>query len=174
MLTPRHDPSDETLLAWWRAAHDPQLMGAISALRQHAEDIVSLHRPVCLGSGKCCRFVSHGHVLLVTGLEAAIVLSRTPLLALPSATNARERGECPFLHARLCSIHTARPLGCHAYFCREGSGDWQSTLAEGLHSAVRRLHEEHSIEYLCAEWTWLVEVYTRAEQRGFLSQRPAP
>ena len=174
MLTPLHDPDDETLLVWWRAAHDPLLLGAIEALRQHAQDIVSLNRPVCLGSGKCCRFSSHGHVLLVTGLEAAIVLSQTSTPTLHSATSARERGECAFLEEGLCSIHSARPLGCHAYFCREGSGDWQARLAEGMHGAVRRLHEEHAIEYLCAEWTWFVEVYARASQRGFLSLQPAP
>ena len=161
--------------SWGRAAAEPAISEALLALHEHAANVAALHRPVCLSSGRCCHFADHGHVLLVTGLEAAWVYQR---LAVPTPTEDTSRpsakGVCAHLKGGQCAIHSIRPLGCRAYFCDAGQGPWQATLAESLHSAVRRLHDEYSVEYLCAEWTWLAAVLEGANERGLLKAGPLP
>lgn len=114
-------------------------------------------------------------MLAVTGLEALWVWQQTSArLSTASAQIAQAIGQCGFLDGKLCSIHPNRPTGCRTYFCDRGDGQWQSSLGESLHQALRALHTEHQLPYLCAEWTWLLTVLARAESRGVFPAVPLP
>ncbi|HWY87921.1 MAG TPA: hypothetical protein VNX28_14415, partial [Gemmataceae bacterium] len=39
---------------------------------------VSAAGPVCVASGKCCRFTEYGHVLFLSNLEADVLLAAAP------------------------------------------------------------------------------------------------
>ncbi|MSR28151.1 MAG: hypothetical protein EXS03_01055 [Phycisphaerales bacterium] len=175
MLRPTTPLDDRTILSWWRAAGEAPVRDAFEALAEHAATVAQFHRPICLSSGRCCRFKDHGHSLLVTGLEAAWVLRRVRRrVTVAETTSARRNGVCVHLVEGQCSIHATRPLGCRAYYCDSSGGPWQADLAESLHNAVRRLHDDLSIEYLCAEWTYLVEALSQADGRGLLPHGLTP
>lgn len=170
MLIPASGPTDELISQWWRASFKPEVNAAFDALHVLASDAAIAHRPICIASGKCCNFKEHGHYLLVTGLEVAWTLRQQSDKDLPrKATNARADGKCVFLDGPNCSIHPLRPSGCRAYFCDKGDGQWQTLLGERFHATIRRLHDELSVEYLCAEWMWMVEMVTDAQRRGVCS-----
>lgn len=160
--------------AWWSASALPAVEGALGALHEYAAHVADAQRPVCLSSGKCCNFQSHGHMLVVTGLEALWVWRQAARPLRSSAANAAQAaGVCGYLDGSLCSIHAVRPTGCRSYFCDRGDGQWQSTLSERLHNSITQLHDEHDIPYLYAEWTWLLAHVTRAHEQGVFSE-PLP
>lgn len=161
-LFPAEFPPTQTIAIWRQISASSMIQSAFEALEIHIADVVSLHRPLCLASGRCCNFREHGHYLMVTGLEAAVTLGRIAQAAqLENAQAAREAGLCPFLASGSCSIHTVRPTGCRSYHCDRQRAAWQDQLSEGVHMAIRNLHDEHAIPYLCAEWTWMVEAFAR-------------
>jgi len=48
--------------------------------------------PICVASGKCCRFKEYGHMLYLSNLEADVLLSNAPPYEQPvSADSARFR-----------------------------------------------------------------------------------
>lgn len=114
-------------------------------------------RPLCVASGRCCRFEAFGHRLYVTALEAAWVLERleTELgrrLTAEEIEKATAEGTCPFLCDGRCSVHAIRPFACRTFFCDPRSEDWQRDLHERCHAAVRLLHERNAIPYRYGEW----------------------
>ena len=154
--------------AWWRAAHLHDVADAFDALAAHASDVVECHRPVCLASGACCHFGEHGHVLLVTGLEAVLIWRRGARVDQRAARHSITAERCPHLDGKHCSIHALRPVGCRAYFCDPSAHEWQRALGESMHAAVRRIHDDHSIPYLLAEWTWLLDAVATSDAQGLL------
>jgi hypothetical protein len=61
----------ELAAAWSGAAWDPRIDAALRAMHDEVAAEVAARRPVCLPSGRCCRFEEYGHRLYVTGIEAA-------------------------------------------------------------------------------------------------------
>ncbi|MSR44166.1 MAG: YkgJ family cysteine cluster protein [Phycisphaerales bacterium] len=172
---PDHAPTDETIHRWWNASRIAAIDGAFLALHDHAATVTTLHRPVCLASGKCCHFQEHGHLLAVTGLEAMWVWRKERTTGSRDAVRrAMHGGRCVYLSGTLCSIHENRPSGCRSYFCDRGDGAWQSILSESIHRAIRAIHDEHEVPYLCAEWTWLLNALADADARGVLSSASPP
>ena len=119
-------------------------------------DVTTLERPLCLASGRCCRFEAHGHRLYVTGLEVAWFLDRLAVeegraLEAAAIDAAVERGDCPFLEGGRCTVHAIRPFGCRSYFCDPRAG-WQAAAYERWHARVRALHDERSLPYAYGEW----------------------
>ncbi|MFZ9882256.1 MAG: hypothetical protein ACO3QC_12735, partial [Phycisphaerales bacterium] len=109
--------------------------------------------PTCNASGRCCRFGEWGHLLYVTGLEAAWCIresARTPTAA--EVLAAAGRDDCPFLESGLCAVHLARPLGCRAYFCDPRAEGWQEALSERMLARLRVLHDAHGVPYRYGEW----------------------
>src|ERR1700755_2036008 len=68
--------------------------------------------PVCVASGRCCRFKEYGHTLFVSNLEAEVLLSAAPAYEQPITSDF-----CPFQQGNLCTAREPRPLGCRVYFC---------------------------------------------------------
>lgn len=169
--------------AWLRLAREPRVVAAIDAMQAELMARIADRKPRCDASGRCCNFAKHGHLLFVTGLEAAVAVEKISQLrageanelrardaaeprvvSLAQVNAARERGDCPFLEGHLCGVHPARPMGCRVYFCDETAQEWQHAQSEWMMEEVRRLHERETIEYRYAEWRWLLEVLAKARE----------
>jgi Fe-S-cluster containining protein len=68
--------------------------------------------PVCIASGRCCRFKEYGHTLFISSLEADVLLSAAPPYETPVTSDF-----CPFQKQNLCTAREPRPLGCRVYYC---------------------------------------------------------
>jgi hypothetical protein len=68
--------------------------------------------PVCVASGRCCRFKEYGHVLFLSNLEADVLLRGAPSYEGPVTPDF-----CPFQKGNLCTAREPRPLGCRVYYC---------------------------------------------------------
>jgi hypothetical protein len=89
--------------------------------------------PVCVASGRCCRFAEYGHTLFLSNLEAEVLLAGAPPLDGPVTPHA-----CPYQKGNLCTAREPRPLGCRIYYCDPNYRDAMSRLSE---SALRRVKE---------------------------------
>ena len=153
------------IAAWRRGATHPDVAAFFMDARARIADVVRLKRPLCLASGACCRFEEYGHRMYLSGLEAAFVVARIDAARVNRAANplrilevsdARARGDCPYLRNGLCGEHEERPLGCRIFFCDKGadgrSADWQSEIYESTHRETLALHERLGVPYRYLEW----------------------
>jgi Fe-S-cluster containining protein len=157
---PARDPFDalppdaaQLAEAWAAAAFTPSIDAELRAIRDDMADATRAHGPICDASGRCCRFGEWGHLLYVTGLEAAWCLrgsGRTPTAS--DVRAAAGRDDCPFLESGRCGVHPFRPVGCRAYFCDPRASGWQEDLSERMLSRLRALHEAHAVPYRYGEW----------------------
>ncbi len=148
-------PPDAAELAsrWAEAAFQPAIDAGIREIYGEVARETAVLAPTCNASGRCCRFGEWGHLLYVTGLEAAWCLresARTPTAA--DVRAAAGRDDCPFLESGLCAVHLARPLGCRAYFCDPRADGWQEALSERMLTRLRALHDAHGVPYRYGEW----------------------
>lgn len=148
-------PPDAAELAsrWAEAAFHPAIDAGIREIYGEVARETAALAPTCNASGRCCRFGEWGHLLYVTGLEAAWCIresARTPTAA--DVLAAAGRDDCPFLESGLCAVHLARPLGCRAYFCDPKAQGWQESLSERMLARLRALHDAHGVPYRYGEW----------------------
>ncbi len=148
-------PPDAAELAsrWAEAAFHPAIDAGIREIYGEVARETAALAPTCNASGRCCRFGEWGHLLYVTGLEAAWCIresARTPTAA--DVLAAAGRDDCPFLESGLCTVHLARPLGCRAYFCDPKAQGWQESLSERMLARLRALHDAHGVPYRYGEW----------------------
>ena len=104
-----------------------------------------------------------GHLLYVTGLEAAYTVAgargRAPAGA--ASLPVLSGGLCPFQAQNLCGVHEIKPLGCRVYFCDRSAQQWQNDLSERLLAAVRAIHDRHGVEYRYGEWRAMLALFNR-------------
>lgn len=157
--------------AWLAAALNEFLCAELEAVYDEVRRETERVKPLCVASGRCCRFEEHGHRLYVTGLEAAYTLARLPseLTAL-ALDEARAAGGCPFQIEKLCTVHAIKPLGCRTYYCDESAQEWQKDLTERMLGKVRAIHERHGLEYRYGEWrgmlAFLLDAHNQDSQSG--------
>src|SRR2546423_9073432 len=84
----------------------------VAAVYAAVEAAVAAAGPVCVASGRCCRFAEYGHTLFLSNLEAAVLLHSAPAYEQPVSSAC-----CPFQQERLCTAREPRPLGCRVYYC---------------------------------------------------------
>lgn len=164
----------ETARRWIHAAQDPAIVADLELLFGTVADEIARRGPACWASGRCCNFDRSGHLLYVTGLEAAYALARPSLatcqdprtLSLPQVASARAVGGCPFQSANLCTIHATKPLACRVYFCDRAAQEWQQQLSERTLGGLRALHATHAVPYRYAEWRALLESIIRVRTLG--------
>jgi len=113
---------------------DADLRREVLELYVLVDEQVAAAGPLCVASGRCCRFKEYGHTLFLSHLEAEVLLDAAPAYD-PSAVTA---DFCPFQYGNLCTAREPRPLGCRIYFCDPA---YQDRMAEISESAVRRLKE---------------------------------
>jgi Fe-S-cluster containining protein len=133
------------------AAARPEVRESIEAVYRDLAVEVEKRRPVCVVSGRCCRFEEFGHRLYVTTLELAAFVQglRADTRSLPGEWDGTG---CPFQAYRLCTVHGIRPFGCRVFFCDSTATQWQNEVYEAFHGRLKRLHEELGVPYFYVEW----------------------
>jgi hypothetical protein len=139
------------------AAARPDVRDAVEQVYRDVADEVARRRPVCVVSGRCCRFEEYGHRLFVTTAELATFLHGLerqggPASAIDSTVRTWDGTGCPFQVAGLCGVHALRPFGCRIFFCDATATQWQNDAYETFHARLKRLHEELGLPYFYVEW----------------------
>src|SRR4051812_49994150 len=105
------------------------LRRAVLQLYTEVDREVAAAGPVCVASGRCCRFKEYGHTLFLSNLEADVLLAAAPPYEGPVTADY-----CPFQQGNLCTAREPRPLGCRVYYC---DPNYQET---GTHITEKYLH----------------------------------
>src|SRR5712692_410754 len=112
----------------------PDLRRRILELYAEVDREVAAAGPVCIASGRCCRFKEYGHTLFLSNLEAEVLLVDAP----PYDPETVTPDFCPFQRGNLCMAREPRPLGCRVYYC---DPNYQETGGAISEKYVRRLKE---------------------------------
>ena len=145
----------------------------MSSLRQAVLDLyrdvdreVAAAGPVCVASGRCCRFAEYGHTLFLSNLEADVLLESAP----PYDPEAVTSAFCPFQQGTLCTAREPRPLGCRVYYCDPSYTETCHSLSEKYLRRLKDLAEEHGVGWNYAPLhVFLKEGPPTAEKRWALT-----
>ena len=146
---------EETALAreWLSAARTWEIAAALETVYAGVASAVAQRGPACWASGRCCNFEKTGHLLYVTGLEAAYCVTRAErAITAADVALARAGGGCPYQIGNLCGAHGEKPLGCRVYFCDRSAVEWQRALSERSLGEIAKIHERHVVTYRYGEW----------------------
>jgi len=116
------------------------LRARVFKLYDSADTEIRSHGPVCVASGKCCRFAEYGHTLFLSHLEADALLSGAPEYSTPTDTSF-----CPFQVNKLCTAREHRPLGCRVYFCDPNYAGKAEPITEKYLAELKALCEEFAV-----------------------------
>ena len=159
-----HTITPDITQSWLTAARNPAIAAELESIYAACGAAITAQGPACWASGRCCNFTKTGHLLYVTGLEAAFAVTRLtsdhPALTRSTIAEAIAAGGCPFQIGNTCGVHTIKPLGCRVYFCDKSSQTWQHELTERLLDDVRSLHDRHALEYRYGEWRLMLASLT--------------
>lgn len=124
----------------------------IRGLYAELQQEIDRRRPVCVMSGRCCRFEEFGHRLYVTTAELAVFVAELGELQPGFAAGPGVPGGCVFQTGKICRVHRIRPMGCRLFFCDSTAMEWQQAVYEEFHGRLKELHVELSIPYAYVEW----------------------
>jgi hypothetical protein len=119
-----------------------ELRRRVLELYREVDAAVAAAGPVCVASGRCCRFKEYGHTLFVSNLEADVLLASAPPYDKPASTDF-----CPFQKDNLCTAREPRPLGCRIYYCDPDYQETGNRISEEYLRRLKRLAEEHGVEW---------------------------
>jgi hypothetical protein len=111
-------------------------------LYQEVDRAVADAGPLCVASGRCCRFKEFGHVLFVSSLEAEVLLANAPPYEAPVSS-----AFCPFQKENLCTAREPRPLGCRVYYCDPHYQETGNRITEVYLHRLKELAQEHGVEW---------------------------
>ena len=111
-------------------------------LYAEADREVAAAGPVCIASGRCCRFKEYGHTLFISNLEADVLLHGAPPYAQPVTSDF-----CPFQQGTLCTAREPRPLGCRVYYCDPAYQETSHAITEKYLRRLKELAEAHGIAW---------------------------
>ncbi len=111
-------------------------------LYRAVDEEVARAGPVCVASGRCCRFREYGHVLFVSNLEAAVLLADAPPYEQPASPDF-----CPFQKDKLCTARDCRPLGCRIYFCDPAYHEASHRITEEALQKLKALAVELELDW---------------------------
>jgi hypothetical protein len=111
-------------------------------LYREVDRAVAAAGPVCIASGRCCRFKEYGHTLFLSNLEADVLLSEAPPYEQPVSSDF-----CPFQKENLCTAREPRPLGCRVYFCDPLYQETGNHLTEKYLHRLKELAKEGGIQW---------------------------
>jgi hypothetical protein len=97
----------------------------------------------CAARGICCDFAKCGHMLYVTGLEAAEMLRS----GVHVDRDLIKQGSCPFLRGKQCGIRDHRAIGCRLYYCDRTYEEERNALCETFLKEVRAIEAKYGIEH---------------------------
>jgi Fe-S-cluster containining protein len=119
-----------------------ELRRQVLKLYQEVDREVTAAGPVCVASGRCCRFKEYGHVLFVSNLEADVLLANAPPYESPT-----NRDFCPFQKDKLCTAREPRPLGCRIYYCDPNYQDTANGITEKALARLKQLADQHGLDW---------------------------
>ena len=121
---------------------EPLLRKEIQALYAEADREVAAAGPVCVASGRCCRFKEWGHTLFLSSLEAEVLLADAPTYEQPVSADF-----CPFQKDKLCTAREPRPLSCRVYFCDPNYQETAHGITEKYVRRLKDLAEAHGVSW---------------------------
>jgi hypothetical protein len=98
--------------------------------------------PVCVASGRCCRFKEYGHTLFLSNLEAEVLLHGAPPYERPVTPDF-----CPFQRGNLCTAREPRPLGCRVYYCDPNYQETGNRISEVYLRRLKDLAEAEGVAW---------------------------
>lgn len=122
-----------------------ELRRQVLALYQDLDREVAAAGPVCVASGRCCRFKEYGHVLFLSSLEADVLLAQAPPYDQPVSPDF-----CPFQKGNLCTARAPRPLGCRVYYCDPAYQETGNRLTEKYLHRLKELARAHGVAWCYA------------------------
>jgi Fe-S-cluster containining protein len=111
-------------------------------LYQDVDRQVAAAGPVCVASGRCCRFKEYGHVLYLSNLEAEVLLADAPPYEAPVTPDY-----CPFQKGNLCTAREPRPLGCRIYYCDPNYQETSHRITEDALARLKAVAREQGIDW---------------------------
>ncbi len=122
-----------------------ELRRKVLQLYEEVDREVAAAGPVCVASGRCCRFQEYGHVLFLSNLEADVLLSAAPPYETPV-----NPAFCPFQKNNLCTAREPRPLGCRVFYCDPNYQETGNRITEKYVARLKELAREHGAPWLYA------------------------
>jgi hypothetical protein len=119
-----------------------ELRRQVLELYQEVDRAVAAAGPVCVASGRCCRFKEYGHVLFLSNLEADVLIAQAPPYDLPVSPDF-----CPFQKGNLCTAREPRPLGCRVYYCDPNYQETGNQISEQFVRRLKDLAREHGVDW---------------------------
>jgi len=114
----------------------------VTELYREVDAAVSAAGPVCIASGRCCRFKEYGHVLYLSNLEAEVLLAAAPPYEQPVSSDF-----CPFQKDNLCTAREPRPLGCRVYYCDPAYQESGNNITETFLARLKDLAAEEGVSW---------------------------
>jgi Fe-S-cluster containining protein len=124
---------------------DAELERRVLEIYGEADAAVAAAGPVCVASGRCCRFAEWGHALYISNLEADVLLAHAPAYERPVSP-----AFCPFQKDKLCTAREPRPLGCRVYFCDLSYQETGQRITETYLHKLKELAQEFGRDWLYA------------------------
>src|SRR5207253_3368584 len=119
-----------------------ELRRRVLELYREVDAAVAAAGPVCVASGRCCRFKEYGHTLFISNLEADVLLSAAPPYERPVSANF-----CPFQKGNLCTAREPRPLGCRVYYCDPNYQETGNRISEKYLHRLKELAEQEGVAW---------------------------
>jgi hypothetical protein len=119
-----------------------ELQRQVLELYQEVDREVAAAGPVCVASGRCCRFKDYGHVLFLSNLEARVLLANAPAYQGPVSPDF-----CPFQKDNLCTAREPRPLACRVYYCDPSYQETSHHISEKYLHRLKQLAQEHDVDW---------------------------
>jgi len=153
MDTNRHElAADELRQTVLAAAEREDVRAAVLGVYERLQREIEKRRPVCVMSGRCCRFEEFGHRLFVTTMELATFVAALAPSERDIQSPQWDGAGCPFQAGKMCRVHTIRPFGCRVFFCDSTAQTWQEDQYQRFHQQLKNLHQEMGVPYYYLEW----------------------
>jgi hypothetical protein len=142
----------------------------VLAIYRDVDRDVAAAGPVCVASGRCCRFKELGHVLFISNLEAEVLLRDAP----PYDPAEVTPDFCPFQQGNLCTAREPRPLGCRVYYCDPNYQDTAGQITETYLRRLKALADAHGVAWRYAPLHYFLTRPNEAACREGAEDAPAP
>jgi Fe-S-cluster containining protein len=119
-----------------------ELQRRVLNLYREVDLAVQAAGPICVASGRCCRFKEYGHTLFLSNLEAEVLLAAAPPYEQPVTSDF-----CPFQKENLCTAREPRPLGCRVYFCDPNYQETGKRISEEYLHRLKQLADDLGVEW---------------------------
>ena len=119
-----------------------ELHRRVLSLYREVDYAVQAAGPICVASGRCCRFKEYGHTLFLSNLEAEVLLAGAPPYEQPVTSDF-----CPFQKENLCTTREPRPLGCRVYFCDPNYQETGKHISEEYLHRLKQLADDFGVEW---------------------------